>query len=303
MKIREVILDEEGGMIANSIVFDPAIETSFNFFSKQELGRKGTTKTDGDILKDNVGNPLWYRYETTVPALETESRDFCKRKENKVYFIEEIRQWSQYPTDFEDAAFIDGQYKEFFKSFDRIGQYNLDNAMYNCRHSLVAIKDPADIPDYKKEQWGTYIRDKKAANVRATFSNEVKLSISDEEKMIIKGAALIPMKMIYRNDVGDGSDGYIYFSKATVKQIKENFGMNNAATFEHSINITGQIEMLESFITPDDDKFDAPDGSWIVSYKVLDLELWDLIKSEGTLGFSIEVYLKPKKIIKKNVLN
>jgi hypothetical protein len=52
--------------------------------------------------------------------------------------------------------------------------------------------------------------------------------------------------------------------------------------------------MIESYlidkergIIPNEFK-DVPDGSWIVSYKINNLAVWDEIKAGNVLGFSIE---------------
>jgi hypothetical protein len=288
--IKELIIDGEG-VFAISIVDDPAIELDFDFFNKDEFGRKGKRKPDGDLLRDVYGGYLWFRYENTVPG-DGEIREFCRRREGNVYFIDEIKSWAELPQNHQNAAFIQDRYRTFLNTFRQIGNYNLDNAMYNCRHSLVAIKDPNDIPQYKKDRWAKTIRDRNAK--AQAFSNETKLHLFDEDKKIIKGVAMVPNKMIYRHDVGNGQPGYIYFSKDTIKQIKENFGINHSVTFEHSYEITGSLTMTDSFITPDDKLYDAPEGSWIVEYKVNDNRLWDYIKKSGSLGFSIEAFLQPK---------
>ena len=127
-------------------------------------------------------------------------------------------------------------------------------------------------------------------------SQEVKLAEVDQEKKILMGPALIPNKKIYRRN---GEDEYfIYFSKDTVRKASELFltkGNQNNATLEHDGKLDG-LSVVESWIIDDTNQdksrkygFDLPNGTWMVSMKVYDDDVWsDYVKTGKVKGFSIE---------------
>ena len=127
---------------------------------------------------------------------------------------------------------------------------------------------------------------------------EVKLAEVDKEKKILMGAALIPNKNIYRRNGED--EYYIYFSEDTVRKASELFlmrGNQNKSTLEHQAELNG-LSVVESWIVEDKvhDKsrkygLDMPVGTWMVSMKVNNDEVWDdYVKSGKVKGFSIEGY-------------
>ena len=131
------------------------------------------------------------------------------------------------------------------------------------------------------------------------LSEDIKISFSEEEdEMIITGPALIPYKEIYRSEESmDGEEAMVYFSEETIKDISENYlmgCMNNNVTLEHKDN-TNSIMLIESWVikNPKIDKsyelgMEFPKGTWMLSYRVTDKELWKSIKSNKFNGFSIE---------------
>lgn len=127
-------------------------------------------------------------------------------------------------------------------------------------------------------------------------SKQVSLAEVNAEKRILVGAALIPDKPIYRNQ--NGEEFYIYFSKDTVRKAAELFFKNHnqdKATLEHSESLSG-LHIFESWIVEDNtfDKsrkygLDVPEGSWVVTMKVNDDDIWDnYVKNNKVFGFSIE---------------
>ena len=130
----------------------------------------------------------------------------------------------------------------------------------------------------------------------ALKSQEVKLAEVDKEKKIIMGPALIPNKQIFRK-FGE-QEYYIYFSEETVKKASELFltkGNQNNSTLEHEIKLNG-LSVVESWIIEDEkqDKsnkygFNLPIGTWMVSMKVNNDDVWNnYVKSGKVKGFSIE---------------
>lgn len=130
---------------------------------------------------------------------------------------------------------------------------------------------------------------------------EVKLAEVDKEKRILMGAALIPNKKIYRK--GDEEDYYIFFSEDTVRKASELFlmkGNQNNSTLEHNIELKG-MSVVESWIIEDEKRdksrkydFDLPVGTWMVSMKVNNDEVWNQVKAGEVKGFSIEGYFADK---------
>ena len=118
----------------------------------------------------------------------------------------------------------------------------------------------------------------------------VQFSVSDFEKRIVKGMVLQSNQMIYRNDAnGEGTPGYVYFSRNTIRQMKEKYGYNRAITFQHNEDITGNAIMLDSWLEEDDVKKST---KWFVSYKIVSDKLWEVVKAKKVIGFSIEALLK-----------
>ena len=126
--------------------------------------------------------------------------------------------------------------------------------------------------------------------------NKISLAKIDEDKKLIIGAALIPDKHILRVDE-NGEKFNIFFSKETVKRASELYLQSNnqkSATYEHSIKLSG-ISAVESWIVADNkmDKsnlygIDVPAGTWMLSLKIDNEDVWNEIKSKNVKGFSIE---------------
>jgi len=135
----------------------------------------------------------------------------------------------------------------------------------------------------------------------ALKKHEIELKEVDAEKRILMGAALIPNKQIYRkNDKNE--EYYIYFSEETVRKASELFFMNsnqNNATLEHKDKIEG-MSVVESWIVEGShDKsmnygFNFPKGTWVISMKVNNDEIWNKVKLGEVKGFSIEGYFADK---------
>ena len=132
--------------------------------------------------------------------------------------------------------------------------------------------------------------------------HKVELAEVDKEKRILMGAALVPNKHIYRQNGED--EYYIYFSEDTVRKASELFlmrGNQNKSTLEHEAELNG-LSVVESWIIEDEThdksrKYDMelPVGTWMVSMKVNNEEVWnDYVKTGKVKGFSIEGYFTDK---------
>ena len=120
---------------------------------------------------------------------------------------------------------------------------------------------------------------------------------SDEEKRIVTGAAMIPNQEIIRMDAED-KPYFVYFTEETIEKAQEVFakyGKTKSTNFEHKTGMR-DVTVVESWIVtdPSNDKSNAlgfsdiPKGSWMVSYKVDNDELWAKVKAGEVKGFSIE---------------
>lgn len=144
-------------------------------------------------------------------------------------------------------------------------------------------------------------------NFIALKKHELELKEIDKEKRILMGAALVPNKQIYRrNDKNE--EYYIYFSEDTVRKASELFLMRsnqNNATYEHEKKLNG-MSVVESWIIEDEklDKsvkhgFKLPKGTWMISMKVNNEDVWKDVKDGKVKGFSIEGYFADRYEMKQ----
>ena len=128
--------------------------------------------------------------------------------------------------------------------------------------------------------------------------DQVRLAEVSKEKRILMGAALIPDKPIYRKS--EDHEFYIFFSKDTVAKASQMFlqaGNQGQATMEHATEKLEGMTVVESWIIEDEvhDKsrkygLDMPVGTWMVSMKCDNDEVWAKVKEQKIRGFSIEGY-------------
>jgi hypothetical protein len=139
-------------------------------------------------------------------------------------------------------------------------------------------------------------------NFVALSSHKVEFKTINEEKRIIVGLALVPNKKIYRR-----SKNYEYniiFSEETVRKASEIYLKNlknNNTTLEHQELTTG-VSVIESWVVEDAtmDKsnlygLNATKGSWVVTMKVDNDEVWQDVKDKKYLGLSIEGMFSDKQ--------
>jgi hypothetical protein len=107
------------------------------------------------------------------------------------------------------------------------------------------------------------------------------------------GAALVPNKQIYRRNAKN-EEYYIYFSEDTIRKASELFLMRsnqNNATYEHEKKLKG-LSVVESWIIEDEKKdksnlygFKLPKGTWMISMKVNNDEVWNDVKEGKVKGY------------------
>lgn len=132
-------------------------------------------------------------------------------------------------------------------------------------------------------------------------------SFKTTDKQIISGAAMIPDKPIYRRGK-DGEEYNVVFSKETIQKIVERYFKNQYGTnfnLQHKKNMLADgVYLIESFIIDSErgiktpEGFDElPDGSWFISCKVDNEDIWnDYIKSGKFKGFSVEGLFTDRRV-------
>lgn len=139
----------------------------------------------------------------------------------------------------------------------------------------------------------------------------VKFAKVDEEQRILMGLVLQPEQLIYRVDE-DGNEFEMFFSAETIKDFSQNFfqsGFQLNSKLEHDEPITG-VTFVESWLVenPKVDKSAAfgleyPKGSWLVSMKVDNDDIWNnYIKTGELKGFSIDGMVELEEVnFKSNI--
>lgn len=132
------------------------------------------------------------------------------------------------------------------------------------------------------------------------FSKEIEFKLSvNEEKHIVSGPVLIPEQKIYRKDKQGAY--YIQFSREGIRRIAEKFFTDHNSTnvnLQHEYNVNDCVYFESYFIDKErgivpKEFEDLPDGTWMVSCKINNPAVWELVK-DGTLkGFSVEGKLHP----------
>ena len=139
----------------------------------------------------------------------------------------------------------------------------------------------------------------------------VKFAKVDEEQRILMGLVLQPDQLIYRVDE-DGNEFEMFFSAETIKDFSQNFfqsGFQLNSKLEHDEPIEG-VTFVESWLVenPKVDKSAAfgleyPKGSWLVSMKVDNDDIWNnYIKTGELKGFSIDGMVELEEVnFKSNI--
>ena len=116
----------------------------------------------------------------------------------------------------------------------------------------------------------------------------------DDSKHIVTGIAMRADYPIYRNQ--DGQEFYVQFSKDTIDKMMQKF-MKEQRQFDISLDHNQDVRdcyLIESFIINKErgicpNEFsDVEDGSWIISVKIENQDVWNKICSGEVKGFSIE---------------
>ena len=126
-------------------------------------------------------------------------------------------------------------------------------------------------------------------------------AIDSEEKRIVVGPAMVPNLNIMRKD-SKGNPYQVFFTSETIKMIAEKYMRNkyidNNDT-DHNGEAAKDVYVIESWIKEDmEDKSnkygfgELPIGTWFVSMKVRNDEVWQKIKDKELNGFSVSGYFE-----------
>lgn len=125
---------------------------------------------------------------------------------------------------------------------------------------------------------------------------------TNDEKMEITGAAIIPNKFIIRRSAPtpmkpNGEFYYVFFTEETIKKLAEKFMRNkltDASNVEHT-DKKADSYVKESWIVEDPifDKttslgLEFPKGTWVITMKVENPKIWEQIKAGKLNGYSVE---------------
>jgi len=156
--------------------------------------------------------------------------------------------------------------------------------------AISLVKHPAI-----EQNWIAFSKDGETV---AKPNKEFAFKTIDADQRIVAGPAMIPEKLIYRKDPGpDGEEYFVFFTVDTIRELSERFllqGKQNSMTLEHESTLN-DLSVVESWIVEDPEKdksamygFELPVGSWFVKVKVLNDDVWDLVKDDSVSGFSVE---------------
>jgi hypothetical protein len=143
--------------------------------------------------------------------------------------------------------------------------------------------------------------ERKINQVKAGAMSKQYFATTDEEKRIVTGPAMIPNLKIFRKDK-KGNPYYVYFTDETIKMIAEKY-MKNKYIDNNDKNHDGKavqdVYVIESWIKEDmEDKSnkygyeDLPVGTWFVSMKIKNDEVWKMVKEGKLKGFSVSGYFE-----------
>jgi len=273
LKIRELKIedgeDNATGVQAISFVDKPAILTDFEYFAKAPVSD-------------------YFLYQGPLDAV---TRPFCKERAGRIFSSDEIRKWNTDPelrrqvpqkNDPQKMNFVNAPTDaKFFENFDGYKggpdyqgnfNFNVESQMFGCRHKLKRV----ELQEEDKSHF---------------FS----LEMVEEEKREVMGLVLKSNQFIFRKDVDNmGNPGYVYFSRDTVRKLKDKYGYNRSISFMHRDDLTGQAILLDSYLEEDDIKKET---RWFVKYKIVGEKLWNQIRSKNVKGFSIEALFSINKPI------
>lgn len=280
----------------------------------------------GDSIEDNEIFKVRYKYS---PAQTSEkSRDFCKKMvaANKLFKADDLQLSNANPG--LGPSGTDTYNIMLFKGGVNCTHFFTRQILFNKGNkagvsTFEALKRIAKLSNADQKKAKFTPLDPKVSQVASADNNywrlsseSMKFSKTDEFKRILTSPVLIPEQLIYRK-LSDG-DCYVKADAETIEKLQQNFfkkQFNHNSTLEHDDNqIIEGVYFFESWIVEDEknDKsnalgFNVPKGSWMLSMKVENEQIWnDYVLTGKIKGFSIDSQLgieplQKEKITKTNM--
>ena len=189
--------------------------------------------------------------------------------------------------------------REYYNERELVGRGRLtDDELKNISCGTISYLGWGGDPMLK---WvGRRMKDIQLSSDVEMKSMKTEFQSIDEDKRIITGLAMVPNETIFRYDPNKDEEFYVYFTKRTIRLLMEKFMLeanNKNVDLEHN-GIKVEAGVVESWIIEGEsdkayqlgfDEETAPYGSWVVSMKILDDELWEMVKNdpENLNGFSV----------------
>lgn len=169
------------------------------------------------------------------------------------------------------------------------------------------------LDDEMNEVFAISLVDRPAIEVDfVALSKELVMCAADEEQHIVTGVALMPDIPIFRKGKDGEGDFYMKMTADTVKEAAFRFlerSKNSEVTLMHEGKTDG-VSVVESWVSEKNDPKlaavgikDIPAGSWCVTMRVHNPEVWGMVKDELLKGFSIEGLFKRGEKINFNTEN
>jgi hypothetical protein len=131
---------------------------------------------------------------------------------------------------------------------------------------------------------------------------------ADSEKQMVLGPAMIPNQKIFRKNQ-DGTPYYVFFSPETIKMIASKYMKNKYIDNNdqmHDGQAVKDVYVVESWIKEsNNDKStdygfgDLPVGTWFVSMKINNSEIWSKVKNNELNGFSVSGFFEEVAAFKR----
>jgi len=307
----KINLNEDAIVSGVALVEDPAIESNFFAFNQEQFVKPGAEESQSEFIKRCV------EYNVGEGKDPSQAVAICYSVwEQEMNEHQEFQEsYNDYPQAASDNAKRAIKYKEE-KGSDCGTQIGWTRARQLANRENISRDTIARMASFKRHQgnkdvpydegcggimwdaWGGTEGVEWAIRKLDQIERE-KLSnqnfSSNDEKMELIGAAMIPDKLIYRRDP-NGDEYQVYFTKETIREIAQQYfkyGFQKNMNLGHT-SIPADSYIFQSYIVDKSkgikspSNIDAPDGSWIIGVKVENEKVWNDIKLGKVKGFSIE---------------
>ena len=270
MKTFELVINEDSksGVDYIALVDEPAIESNWEAFKKEELAE--TFNDYPEAASNNAQRAIDYKEENGSDCGTRVGWTRARQLANK----ENI-------------------------SWDTIGRM----ASFNRHQQHKDVPYSEGCGGLMWDAWGGSAGINWAIS-KMKQRNRAQFKIQDQEKRIVSGYFMIADKPIYRNNKEMGEHNVI-FSGDTIRNIAYKFmrnGFNSNTNLMHDENLQlNDVFVFESIIVDSKRGVKAPegfedvaDGSWWGSMHVMNDKVWELIKEGKFQGFSVEGFFQYK---------